>query len=169
MRTHKRLKISVVEKQVPTSSETEIIKEAQTIQLLSHSNIPIILGVQLKQKPFSIVMEFVGEGLSSKTVHEHLQEDTTLDKRDWVKVSFNVADALAHLHRKGFLHCDLKANNILISNQQGYLIDFGKACPIKKPPAKQYKKIYPHIAPEVLNESPCSTKSDIYSLGTVLQ
>ena len=116
------------------------------MQLLSHANIPTILGVQLEQKPFSIVMEFIDEQRSSSTVHELLQREITLDERTWIKTAFNVADALAHMHKKGFLHGDLKSNIIVVSNGKGYLIDFGKACAITSPSAKKYQKIYPHIA-----------------------
>jgi len=126
-----------------TSSVSEIIKEAQIMQLLSHANIPTILGVQLEQKPFSIVLEFIGEQRSSSTVHELLQRKNTLDERTWIKISFNVADALAHMHKKGFLHGDLKSNNIVVSNGKGYLIDFGKACAITSPSAKKYQKNLP--------------------------
>jgi len=70
------------------------------MQLLSHANIPTTLGVQLEQKPFSIVMEFTGEQRSSSTVHELLKRENTLDERTWIKISFNVADALAHMQKK---------------------------------------------------------------------
>lgn len=74
-------------------------------------------------------MQFIGNNLSS-TVYDLLrQDDVYLNKRDWMKISFNVADALAHVHKIGYLHCDIKSNNIVVSNGAGFLIDFGKACP----------------------------------------
>ena len=138
------------------------------MQEVSHANIPTILGVQLEKKPYSIVMEFIGEQNQSFPVCKLLKMNV-LDGRGWIRISFNVADALFHLHKKGFLHCDLKSNNIIVSNGKGYLIDFGKVCTITSPSAKKYDKIYPHIAPEVLRGSPCSKQSDIYSLGIVLK
>lgn len=85
-----------------------------------------------------------------------------------MKISLNIANALAHVHKKGYVHCDLKSNNVVFSNGAGYLIDFGKACRLALPSAKRYNKIYPHIAPEVLHGSPCSKQSDVYPLETVL-
>ena len=167
IRNYARLNIPVVEKQMSRSSVGDIIKEAQIMQLLSHPNIPTILGVQCEKPPFSIVMQFIGDDHSSCTVHDLLGRDDNLHKRDWVKISLNIANALAHVHKKGYLHCDLKSNNVLVSNGAGYLIDFGKACRLALPSAKKYEKIYPHIAPEVLGGSPCSKQSDVYSLGTV--
>lgn len=168
LKTYKRLGIAVVEKQI-TGNIHEIIKEAQTMQALAHTNIPTILGVQIEEKPYSIIMQYLGEGNTSSTVHNLLQGNNNLRKNDWVKICYNVADALNHVHKKGFLHCDLKTNNVVVFKKEGFLIDFGKACPITSPPAKKYKSFYSHIAPEVLKGSPCSIQSDIYSLGTVLK
>lgn len=150
------------------SSINDITKETQIMQFLVHPNIPTVLGMQLEEKPFSIVMEFIGEASYSVTLHQLLTDESQkLEKAEWVKLLYNVADALGYVHKMGFLHCDLKSNNILVSNNKGYLIDFGKACSIQSPPAKKYKYVYPHIAPEVLRGSPCSKGSDIYSLGVV--
>ena len=161
--------IPVVEKQIIDGNIHEIIKEAQMMQALVHPNIPTILGVQIEEPPFSIIMEYLGEANTSFTVHSLLQKTNSLEKKEWVKISYNVADALNHVHKKGFLHCDLKTNNVVVYKKEGFLIDFGKACPITSPRAKKYKFSYPHIAPEVLKGSPCSKHSDIYSLGTVLR
>jgi len=54
-----------------------------------------------------------------------------------------VADALAHMHKKGLCHCNLKSNNIVVSNGKEYFIHFGKACSITSPSAKKYQKITP--------------------------
>ena len=166
---YKRMGIPVVEKQIIDGNIYEIIKEAQIMQALVHPNIPTILRVQIEEPPFSIIMEYLGEANTSFTVHSLLQNTNSLEKKDWVKISYNVADALNHIHKKGFLHCDLKTNNVVVYKKEGFLIDFGKACPVTSPRAKKYKFSYPHIAPEVLKGSACSKHSDIYSLGTVLK
>lgn len=160
---------SVVEKQIIDGNIHEIIKEAQTMQALVHPNIPTILGVQIEEKPYGIIMEYLGEANTSFTVHDLLHETNSLEKKDWVKISHNGADALNHVHKKGFLHCDLKSNNVIVFKKEGFLIDFGKASPMTSPTAKKYKFSYSHIAPEVLKGSPCSIQSDVYSLGTVLK
>lgn len=173
LKFHKRLNIPVVEKQVPNIEMPQILQETKIMQSLSHPNIPTVFGVQLEKTPLSIIMEFVGKEQSSITVHKLLDDHRTVSQTQWFKVCYNVADALQHMHNKGFLHCDLKSNNIVVSidkdNYCGYLIDFGKACHATSPPAKRYSTHYPHIAPEVLTGGPCSQKSDIFSFGTVLQ
>ena len=91
-----------------------------------------------------------------------------LTKKDWLIISHDLTGALSHIHSQGFLHCDLKSNNVLVSNKRGYIIDFGKATDSSFPPAKKYTICYPHIAPEVLAGSPCNKASDIFSLAKIL-
>lgn len=168
LKTYKRLDIQVVEKQMADVNIPELLKEVRIMQTLVHPNIPTVLGVQLENKPYSIIMEFVGKAGSSLTINKLLQNVYKLGKKEWIIISYTVADALNYMHKKGFLHCDLKGNNIVVSNHRGYLIDFGKACSLTAPLSRKYTSFYPHIAPEVLSGSPCSKQSDVFSLGTVL-
>ena len=148
------------------------------MQALTHKNIPAIIGIQVEKEPISLVMEFKGEENTSMTVSKLLScEDgnetvhkvkSSLTTKDWLIIAHDLTDALAHIHSKGFLHCDLKSNNVLVAENHGHIIDFGKACDSAFPPAKKYTLHYCHIAPEVLNGAPCSKASDIYSLGKIL-
>ena len=157
---------------------TEIMKEAHIMQALAHKNIPTIIGVQLQKEPISLIIEFKGECDTSVTISKLLSCDcdnetienvkATLTTNDWLIISHDLTEALWHIHSKGFLHCDLKSNNVLVSKKHGYIIDFGKACDSSFPTTKKYTTCYPHIAPEVLHGSPCSKPSDIFSLGKML-
>lgn len=148
------------------------------MQALTHSNIPAIIGLQLQKEPISIIMEFKGEQETSVTISTLLSCDKnnetlqvicrSLTNNDWLIISHDLTEALSHIHCKGFLHCELKSNNVLVSNKHGYIIDFGKTCDSSFPPAKKYTIDYPYIAPEVLHGSPCSKANDIFSLGKIL-
>ncbi len=121
-------------------------------------------------------MEFVRKDLQSLTVHKLLYDKKSrsvlggMSVPDWFHVCYDIADALHHIHEKGYLHCDIKTNNVLVSQSKtGYLIDFGKVKPILNPPAKKYAKSCNYIAPEVLNGSPPSPAGDIYSFGIIIK
>lgn len=117
------------------------------MQALVHPNIPTILGVQIEEQPYGIIMEYLGKANTAFTVHDLLHETNSLEKKDWVKISYNVADALNHVHKKGFLHCDLKSNNVIVFKKEGFLIDFGKASPMTSPPAKKIQVLlFPHCS-----------------------
>ena len=89
----------------------------------------------------------------------------SLSNNEWISVLLDITEALFHVHKKGFLHCDVKSNNVLVSGKKGFLIDFGKACPISRPTARKYSSFYNHIATEVLRGFPVSTSTDVFSLG----
>ena len=145
------------------------------MQQLSHRCIPLLLGIQLEKKPVSLIMEFIGENSKSITVFkllfdphcEHLASEMSTET--WLCICYDITDALDHMHQRGYIHCDLKTNNVLVAQNKGFLIDFGKVCEISRPKAKKYKEVYKHIAPEVLKGFPVTPASDIYSLGRVLK
>lgn len=96
----------------------------------------------------------------------------------WLDVIRKVAEALLHIHNAGFIHNDMKGNNVALDNRNErkyspILIHFGKSFPVtglkgpKVHSAEQqtrYKKEYPHIAPEIVTgKRGQSIASDIFS------
>ena len=47
---------------------------------------------------------------------------------------FSILNALEHMHSNRFLHRDIKSSNILISDKEIVLSDFGMACQFSVPP-----------------------------------
>ena len=170
-----RLQITVVEKQLIDSTVDMLYKEAMFMQKFSHRCIPLLLGVQLEKKPISLIIQFIGENSKSITIFKLLfdplyqQQVSKMSTKTWLCICYDIADALDHMHQRGYLHCDLKSNNVLVAENKGYLIDFGKVCEISRPKAKKYREVYRHIAPEVLKGSPVAPASDTYSLGRILK
>jgi serine/threonine protein kinase len=85
-----------------------------------------------------------------------------------VDIFIHVAEALDALHTVGYVHCDLKPNNILVGPEGDVkVIDLGQACP--KGTAKQRIQGTPdYIAPEQVKCEPCSVATDIYNFGATL-
>ena len=109
-------------------------------------------------------MEFIGEDNKSSTVHQLLQESrpqgSPLLIGEWISVCVDIV--------KGYLHCDLKTNNVLVWTKTGFVIDFGKVCLTTKPTARRYTQFYDYIAPEVLRGKPVSPSSDVFSVGIII-
>ena len=160
----------VLEKQLPTSDLKAVINEAKCMNILTHPNIPQLLGVQVACKPYSLIMEFIGEDNKSSTVHQLLQESSPQGSPlligEWISVCVDIVTAVTHMHSKGYLH--LKTNNVLVWKKTGFVIDFGKVCLTTKPTARKYTKFYHYIAPEVLRGKPVSPSSDVFSLGIII-
>ena len=175
LKEFKRFGITVVEKQLIDNNTDMLYKEALSMQKFSHRCIPMLLGVQLEKKPVSLVMQFIGQNNKSITVFKLLfdpqyeHQALEMSTKTWLRICYDITDALDHMHQRGYLHCDLKSNNVLVAENKGFLIDFGKVCSISRPKAKKYQALYRHIAPEVLKGFPVTPASDIYSLGRVLK
>src|SRR2546430_604156 len=78
------------------------------------------------------------------------------------------ARALDALHALGYVHCDLKPNNILISEDlQVKVIDLGQAA--KFATIKTRIQGTPdYIAPEQVNCGPVTVRTDVFNLGATM-
>ena len=92
------------------------------------------------------------------------------------KIVEAVCQAFVHLNEKGWLHRDIKPDNILV-NKTGEVrvIDFSLACRlatgVMKLLAGKQKNIMgtrTYIAPEIIMRRPPTAQSDVYSLGVTI-
>ncbi len=81
-------------------------------------------------------------------------------------------NAVEFVHQMGYVHCDLKAENILIVRRGGrlwpFVTDFDFATPIGTLPNARIFGSPLHIAPEILRDEIVLPQSDFYSLGAML-
>src|SRR5688572_29273477 len=85
-----------------------------------------------------------------------------------VDVFIQVAEALDALHGIGYVHCDLKPNNILVGPEGDVkVIDLGQAC-LKGTAKSRIQGTPDYIAPEQVKCLPCSVQTDIYNFGATL-
>lgn len=79
-----------------------------------------------------------------------------------------VAEGLAAMHAKGFVHADMKPNNVIVDDkQQAKIIDLGQSCKIGT--VKQRIQGTPdYIAPEQVHRRAITPKTDVYNLGAAL-
>ena len=151
-----------------------LLQEARAASGLNHPNICTIYEInQVGDKPF-IVMEHVdGETLSSLIAVEPWSLDQT------VRIGIQIADALAHAHSHGIIHCDLKSSNIMVgADRRAKILDFGLA--VRRPVddedltrsdvrvSGQIAGTLPYLAPELLKGDVNDRLSDIWALGVVL-
>ncbi|MFP5500856.1 MAG: protein kinase domain-containing protein, partial [Candidatus Sericytochromatia bacterium] len=75
--------------------------------------------------------------------------------------------ALAHIHRAGFVHCDLKPENIRVGEDgMVKLMDFG-LMEVAGQSGGPIKGTLAYMAPEVAKRDRIDQRSDLYSLGAV--
>jgi eukaryotic-like serine/threonine-protein kinase len=106
-----------------------------------------------------LIMEFV-DGIS-----EDRQPPRTFEKA--VDIFSQVAHALGHMHSRGFVHADMKPNNIMVTDGVAKIIDLGQSCKIGT--VKERIQGTPdYIAPEQVHRRPITPKTDIYNLGATM-
>ncbi len=85
-----------------------------------------------------------------------------------IDVVANIADALSALHEHGYVHLDVKPQNIwLRPNGAAVLLDFGIAR-VEGTHTTTLIATPQYLAPERLDGSPPTAASDLYALGAVL-
>jgi eukaryotic-like serine/threonine-protein kinase len=144
------------------------------IQVLSHLSHPHILPLYDYGEADGLlfyVMPYVeGESLAAR-LHRELQ----LPVDEAIRITCQVAAALDYAHRQGFVHRDIKPDNILLEDGQAIVADFGIAHAITPSDEEQLTKTGvtlgtpTYMSPEqAMAERDLDGRSDVYSLGCVL-
>lgn len=88
-----------------------------------------------------------------------------LDPKAKLRLLLPVLHALAYIHRRGIIHRDLKPGNILVSEQEVKVLDFGLATIGEQ--TKPSSGTQRYMAPEVLRGATATVASDLYALGVI--
>jgi serine/threonine-protein kinase len=99
---------------------------------------------------------------------QSLEEQQRLSLGDVLLIFRMVAIGLNAMHEKGFVHCDIKPNNILFNRQEGIkIIDLGQSCRIGEI-KKRIQGTPDYIAPEQVRREHISHRTDIFNLGATM-
>lgn len=112
-----------------------------------------------------IVMEYYDLG----SLADRLRERGPLPVAEVVAAGGAVADALAFAHGQGFLHRDVKPQNILVLPTSYVLADFGIARTADSARTSSLHLVsYRHAAPQMIDGDEPSPADDLWSLGSTL-
>ncbi|KAL4500117.1 hypothetical protein ABPG73_011225 [Tetrahymena malaccensis] len=155
-------------KQIPINSKFEItdsmLIEINLLRRLDHPNIVKFIDAKKTKDFMYLIMEFCNEGsIEDLILSQKVPENEVLD---YFK---QICKAFRELNNKNILHGDVKPSNILLHNSQCKLADFGVSKTIDKKSENTTMRGTPFfMAPQLLNNQPYTTKSDIWSLGITL-
>ncbi len=112
-----------------------------------------------------IVMEYYDLG----SLHDRLRERGPLPVAEVVAAGIAVADALSFAHAQGFLHRDVKPQNILVLPTSYVLADFGIARGADAGHSASLQMVsYRHAAPQMVDGGSPAAADDLWSLGSTL-
>src|SRR3954449_10727309 len=153
-------------------------KEGKAAARLSHNNIVQAIDVGSTPDAFHY---FVMEYVEGKTLYDIMQPPpvgegkTTYSEAEALDITIQIADALAHAHKRGLIHRDVKPKNIILTpGGVAKLTDLGLAraqddrAAGEAEAGKAYGTPY-YISPEqIRGEVDIDFRADIYSLGATL-
>ncbi len=152
---------------VPATSEEAVVAEARLLAQIRHDNVVTVYGADCYDGKVGFWMEYI-EG---RTLWQMHNQHGAFGSQEALLVAVDLCHALAAVHRAGFVHGDVKAQNVM--RQVGgriVLADFGAARLAETAvPRRPLTIVTPHYAaPEVLLGLPSTAQSDLYSLGVLL-
>uniref|UniRef100_A0A3Q1J257 non-specific serine/threonine protein kinase n=1 Tax=Anabas testudineus TaxID=64144 RepID=A0A3Q1J257_ANATE len=108
--------------------------------------------------------------LITELCHEELLE--RIAKKTTIRCSVQqVLEGLRYLHQKSIAHLDIKPENILMASpgsDQIRICDFGNAIKLETSEEYYCKHGTPeYVAPEIVNQTPVSTATDIWPVGVI--
>ena len=153
---------------------TQFVQEARSVNTIGHSNIVNIYD--FGKTPFGsfyIVMEYLDGG----TIRALVDQQQVLPLKLVRTVVRGVGAALAAAHAKGFVHRDVKPENIMLVQQRGKdfvkLLDFG-IVKLLTDPSDSSKTLVggalgtpEYMSPEQLDQEALDHRTDVYSLAVV--
>lgn len=113
-----------------------------------------------------IVLEFI-EG---KSLAEHVRVGT-LNEKQIKSILVDLCDGLNYMHHCGIIHCDLKPENILVTANdcRAKIIDIGLPETEYKTDRELLIKENEFIAPELIKGEEADQRSDVYSMGKIIE
>ena len=162
------LKVMARRRFAETVAVKRFIKEAQTISSLHHPNIVRIYGTGRTDALRFMAMEFFPESLKQR-----IQARGRIEPDEALAIANQVAAALFYAHGRGFIHRDIKPDNIMFRRDgTPVILDFGIARVLESTTQLTRSGMSMgtprYMSPEQLNAKRADGRSDIYSLGVVL-
>jgi serine/threonine-protein kinase len=140
-----------------------LLREARALASVQHANIVHVHGIDRHDGRVGFWTDFV----QGKTLSALVREQGPFGGREAALIGLDVTRALSAVHRKGILHRDIKAQNVM--REEGgriLLMDFGLSA---SPQGQRMVSGTPnYMAPELFRGSVATVATDIYAMGVLL-
>ncbi|HEY9368266.1 protein kinase domain-containing protein, partial [Streptomyces sp.] len=161
------LKVMHPELATDASFVERFIREAKSVARLSHPNVVGVFDQGADGAYVYLAMEYV----AGCTLRDVLRERGALQPRAALDVLEPVLAALGAAHRAGFVHRDMKPENVLIGDDGRVKVaDFGlvRAIGSATNTTGTVLGTVSYLAPEQIEHGTADTRADVYACGVVL-
>ncbi|NXH47301.1 HCK kinase, partial [Dicaeum eximium] len=167
---NKHTRVAVKTMKPGSMSLEAFLEEANLMKTLQHDKLVKLHAVVTREEPIFIITEFMEKG----SLLDFLKSDEgkTLPLPKLIDFSAQIAEGMAFIEKRNYIHRDLRAANILVSAVLVCKIaDFGLARVIEDTEytAREGAKFpIKWTAPEAINYGSFTIKSDVWSFGILL-
>ncbi len=173
---HFAMKILLPEHADNSKHRNPLFAEAEIGIALRHENVVNIIKVNKSQSTPHFVMEYFPAGSLRKRLQSKNPQDKEFLKQYAKKIFKQACTGLAYMNASGYVHLDVKPDNILANAMgQTKIIDFAISRRIKKGwLAKLFRKrgspegTATYMSPEQIRAEPLDGRSDIYSMASAM-
>jgi serine/threonine protein kinase len=162
-----QLQQEVVIKASKTNDDVQqnaLLEERQILAKLQHPRLPKVYDAFFHGRLFCLSLEYI----PGRDVSSYLREGPP-DQRTALRWISQLLAALAYLHQREIVHCDIKPANLRIHKDSGdlYVLDFGISQRHDRMVVRGYSP--PFAAPEQRSRSTIITPAaDVYAVGATL-
>jgi serine/threonine protein kinase len=170
------IKVLNVQFQGHPKSLIALQREARKAQSLAHPNIVSVYDFDRDGSMVYLTMEYLEGGPLSQVLRAPNFRGMPFD--DAMKIVTGMGKGLAYAHERGFVHCDFKPANVILTESGGVkVIDFGIARVFQKAEEDSDVTVFDpgslgaltpaYASPEMLENREPDPRDDIYALGCI--
>lgn len=172
LRDQKQVAIKVLRHELGSAVIIErFLREIAFASELDHPQIPKVLGSGvIDDVPYYVMTYIDGESLKKR-----LDREKQLPIADALKIACAIIEPTSYAHKRGIVHRDIKPDNVLISKDGVFVLDFGIARAIIESGGDRLTSTGigvgtpAYMSPEqALGDRNLDVRSDIYSIGCVV-
>ncbi|MFD5278947.1 Stk1 family PASTA domain-containing Ser/Thr kinase [Pseudarthrobacter sp. NPDC058362] len=143
-----------------------LAREAKAAARLSHPHVVGVLDQGIDGRTAYLVMEYI----PGHTLRDVINEKGALPPRLALALIDPVVEGLAAAHEAGFIHRDVKPENVLIADDGRIKVgDFGLARAVTASTSTgTLIGTVAYVSPELVLGNPADARSDVYSVGIML-
>ncbi|MGF6643883.1 putative Ser/Thr protein kinase [Paraburkholderia sp. GAS82] len=152
-------------------------REAKKAQVLAHRNIVTVYDFDRDGAVVYLTMEYLSGKPLSRLLRNKNFKGMPYDAA--LPIVKGMASALAYAHEHGFVHCDFKPGNVLLTDKSDVkVIDFGIARAFQRPDEESDATVFDpgtlgaltpaYASPEMLEHLEPDPRDDVYALGCIV-